>query len=84
MTRDEIISMAREVGFVLADSATDEAVERFRRLIELAAKVEREACANACEAYAGTASMFATSRDARTHNNAVNGCAAAIRARGDA
>ena len=66
MTRDEIIGMAREAGFVLAKEE------------------EREACANACEAYAGTASMFATSRDARTHNNAVNGCAAAIRARGDA
>ena len=30
MSRDEIIAMAREAGFVLADNATDEALNRFR------------------------------------------------------
>lgn len=43
MTRDEIISMARDAGFVLADNATDEAVNRFRRLIVLAKEEERDA-----------------------------------------
>ena len=42
---------------------------------------ENEACAKTCEDRAGTMSMFATTRDAKTHNAAVKGDAAAIRAR---
>ena len=41
MTREDIIRMAREAGFVLSDNATDEAVDRFERLLA----AEREACA---------------------------------------
>ena len=45
------------------------------------AEEENEACAKVCEDRAGTMSMFATTRDAKTHNAAVKGDAAAIRAR---
>ena len=45
MSRDEIIAMAREAGFALADTATDEALDRFRAFAALVAAREREACA---------------------------------------
>ena len=51
--------------------------------IQAAVEAEREACARACKELSGTASMFTTSKDCRTHNNAITGCAAAIRARGE-
>ena len=41
MSRDEIIRMAREAGFVLADNATDEALNRFRAFAALVAARER-------------------------------------------
>ena len=43
MTRDEIIRMAREAGFELADNATDEALNRFRALAALVAAADRAA-----------------------------------------
>ena len=49
MSRDEIIRMAREAGFVLADNATAEALNRFRAFAALVAAKEREACAQVCE-----------------------------------
>ena len=49
MSRDELIAMAREAGFVLADNATDEAFNRFRAFAALVAAREREACAQVCE-----------------------------------
>ena len=70
MTRDEIISMAREAGFVLADNATDEAVDRFRQLIVLAKEEEREACAEIADEY--------------EYQLVAGSCARDIRARGDA
>ena len=41
MTTDEIIAMAREAGFELADNATDEALNRFRAFAALVAARER-------------------------------------------
>ncbi len=51
--------------------------------IQAAVEAEREACKQACEALRGTVSMFATSKDCRTHNNAISGCVKAISARGE-
>jgi hypothetical protein len=48
-----------------------------------AVKSEREACEKACDQLRGTVSMFATVKDTEIHNNAVSGCIAAIRARGE-
>lgn len=52
-----------------------------RRALHEALQQEREACAKVCESLIGTASMFASSRDAKTHAAAAKDCAAAIRAR---
>lgn len=80
MSRDEIIAMAREAGFVLADNATDEALNRFRAFAALVAAREREACAATVE------QMTARSRWIRggINGEATKPCeyAAAIRARG--
>ena len=47
MTRDDIISMAREAGFGERDSdLMQEELERFAALV---AAAEREACANVCD-----------------------------------
>ena len=43
MKREEVIALANSVGFVLADNACDEAVDRFRTLIQAAQKIEGEA-----------------------------------------
>lgn len=48
MSRNEIIRMATEAGFELADNATDEALNRFRAFAALVAAREREACAQVC------------------------------------
>ena len=48
MTRDDILRMAREAGFVLSSNATDEAMGRFERFAALVAAAEREACAQSC------------------------------------
>jgi hypothetical protein len=42
MTPEEIIAMAREAGFELADNATDEALNRFRAFAALASEAERK------------------------------------------
>ena len=52
-----------------------------RRALHEALQQEREACSQVCESLTGTASMFASSRDAKTHAAAAKDCAAAIRAR---
>lgn len=39
MKREEVIALANSVGFVLADNACDEAVDRFRTLIQAAQKI---------------------------------------------
>ena len=48
MTRDDILRMAREAGFVLSSNATGEAMGRFARFAALVAAAEREACAQVC------------------------------------
>lgn len=49
MTRDDILRMAREAGFVLSSNATSEAMGRFERFAALVAAAEREACAQVCD-----------------------------------
>ena len=44
-TTEEVIRLARESGFVLFDNATDEAITRFKRLVDLVRAEENEACA---------------------------------------
>lgn len=68
-TTEEVIRLARESGFVLFDNATDEAITRFKRLVDLVRSEENEACAKFVE----------------TQRNDIPACgfefAAAIRAR---
>lgn len=83
MNREQIIEIAKQAGLQLSVYAEAypsvlQQLERFAKLVE---EVEREKCANVCELRSGTVSMFANSREAITHNRAVNGDAAAIRAR---
>ena len=70
MTKDNIISMARESGLVMYDYS-DPSLERFANLI---AEVEREACAKLCEEMAKWHSDLVTA--------AYETAADAIRARG--
>lgn len=67
MTRDEIIRMAREVGF--DDFEQDDMLERFAALV---AAHEREMCARICDEH-----------DNGRHANYAILCAAAIRERGE-
>ena len=83
MTRDDIIRMAREAGFVTdeADFIYPPKTPRrgigleIERVIVLAAAAEREACAKVCEKMLG---VFHPTEVITTR------CAAAIRARGEA
>lgn len=77
MTRDYIISMAREAGITFVNefgvaSATPEWLERFSALV---AAAEREACARVCE-------EGGRDESGRIHVQAW-GAAKAIRARGE-
>lgn len=78
MTRDEIISMAREAGLSIRGhydetGSTPSELERFAALV---AAAEREACAKVCDAQHDAA---------RTSTGAAraNACANRIRARGE-
>lgn len=76
MTKDDIIRMAREAGFVeylLRVYRAEEGIERFAALV---AAAEREACAKVCE-------DGGKDESGRIHVQAW-GCAKAIRARGQA
>ena len=76
MTREEIIEMARQAGFVdyeLDDGTTDAFDKRYEAFAVLVASAEREACAKVCDGYS----------DGR-HANMADLCAEAIRARGQA
>ena len=73
MTREEIIEMARQAGFVdyeLDDGTTDAFDKRYEAFAVLVASAEREACAKVCDGYS----------DGR-HANMADLCAEAIRAR---
>ena len=75
MTRQEIIEMARQAGFVeyeLDDGTTDAVDKRYEAFAKLVADKEREACAKVCDGY----------NDGR-HANMADLCAEAIRARGE-
>ena len=54
MTREEIIQMAKQAGFVeyeLDDGTTDACDKRYEAFARLVAEVERDACAKMCEEY---------------------------------
>ena len=74
MTRQEIIKMAKQSGFLdyeLDDGTTDAFDKRYEAFAVLVASAEREACAKVCDGYS----------DGR-HANMADLCAEAIRARG--
>ena len=74
MTREEIIEMARQAGFLdyeLDDGTTNAFDVRYEAFAVLVASAEREACAKVCDGYS----------DGR-HANMADLCAEAIRARG--
>ena len=86
MTHDEILHLAEQVGCGWARNGTEPVLIHAEKIVAFAtlvASAEREACARACEDLRGTISMFATSKDCRTHNNAITGCVKAISARGE-
>lgn len=87
MTTDEIIAMATEAGFELADNATDEALNRFRAFAALVAAREREACAQVCASEEARA-LYNFDNDLEANRPFWNGgsqsatsCEASIRAR---
>jgi len=53
MTKDEIISMARESGFSQPWTAPKETQERLTRFAQLVAKHTQEQCAKVCDIHAG-------------------------------
>jgi len=74
MKQDEIIEMARQVGFVdyeLDDGTTNAFDKRYEAFAKLVAAKEREACAKVCEGQCEDSPWFIEA-------------AAAIRARGEA
>lgn len=70
MTRDDIISVAREFCWAQKD------IDNLLYIVETAAAAEREACAKVCEA-------IATETYGMTKLREYGECAAAIRARGE-
>jgi hypothetical protein len=68
MTRDDIISMARDAG--LTGLVEADVIGNFERFAALVAAVEREECAKVCD-------------DEATIEGVAQRCAQAIRARGD-
>jgi hypothetical protein len=80
VNRDDIIRMAREAGCV--DPMVFLAA--YERLAAIVAAAEREECAKACEAMWGRGYRDDGSDQWMGHDNAVQSCAAAIRARGQA
>ena len=87
MTRDDIIRMAREAGIDAWWDSGNECREDLQAHLEhfsgLIAAAEREKCERALNELRGSVSMFATSKEARAHNNAVTCCVEAIRSRGN-
>lgn len=72
MNSDDIIRMAREVGYPLTEYESEPYIPpMLATLLKTVAAAEREACAKVCE---GISSTY--------HGNDPRKCAAAIRARG--
>ena len=82
MTLDEILSDLY-LRLHTADEARDLIDGIMWREINAHVAAEREACKQACEGLRGTVSMFTTSKECRTHNNAITCCVKAISARGE-
>lgn len=82
MTIDEIIDMARQVGYPIQHPEWQKATEEFAALVEekVAAK-EREACAKVCEEL--PAPNFYSDTDQSMWDITSMDCAEAIRARGE-
>ncbi len=82
MTKDDIIDMAQEAGFVeyeLDDGTTNAFDIRYQRFANLVAKHEREACEMAVE---DIARKYQQAHEVSAENVA-DACAYAIRARGN-
>jgi Skp family chaperone for outer membrane proteins len=63
MTKDEIIEMARQVGFVdyeLDDGTTNAFDKRYEAFAKLVAEKEREACAKVCNEMQEKAEEYGT------------------------
>jgi len=52
MTKEEIIEMARQAGFSIAEGIVTGGVTDVKRFAKLVAELEREACAKVAEEYA--------------------------------
>lgn len=78
MTQNEIIEMARQVGYPIQHPEWQKATEEFAALVEekVAAK-EREACARVCE------ELEAKDESFYCEFSRASDCATAIRARGE-
>lgn len=83
MTQNEIIEMARQVGYPIQHPEWQKATEEFAALVEekVAAK-EREECAKVCEEL--PAPNFYSDTDQSMWDITSMDCAEAIRARGQA
>ena len=82
MTKDDIIDMAQEAGFVeyeLDDGTTDAFDVRYERFANLVAASEREACETAVE---DIARKYQQAHEVSAENVA-DACAYAIRTRGE-
>ena len=73
MTRDDIIRMAREAGFLCDEDWVTYGLPGFERFAALVAAAERETCAKVCDAHVDIWIIPAGPKE----------CAAAIRARGE-
>jgi len=82
MTQDEIIEMAREAGFSIADGIVTGGVTDVKRFAKLVAEKEREACAEIAEKqrYA----MYISLTSYPPQNGTAVGIANLIRTRGQA
>ncbi len=80
MTQNEIIEMARQVGYPIQHPEWQKATEEFAALVEekVAAK-EREACAKVCEGL----NLYGGSESRQLQRATLKDCAYAIRARGE-
>jgi len=80
MTRDNIIRMAQEADLWLTSDERVAAVERFAAMV---AAAEREACAKACEELRDNLKHSAKEWAHADLWDMAEGCAAAIRTRGE-
>ena len=80
MIRDDIIRMAREAGY--GEAMVDLHLPALIRFAALVAAAEREECAKVCDEQ-GKGRKAMEHYAALTYAEATDGCAAAIRARGE-